>query len=60
MFFFNDVDDNLLDSDLLCDMDSNTHHDMFVSLITANKLTVSPTRDVAVFLFFIFVLAHCA
>ena len=35
-------------------MDSSTHHDMFASLIAANKLTVSTTRDVAVFLFFIF------
>ena len=40
-------------------MDSSTHHDMFASLIAANKLTVSTTRDVAVFLFFIFFFAHC-
>ena len=54
-----DVGDNSLDGDLLRGMDSSTHHDMFASLITANKLTVSTTRDVAVFLFFIFFFAHC-
>ena len=54
------VGDNSLDGDLLRGMDSSTHHDMFASLIAANKLTVSTTRDVAVFLFFIFVFAHCA
>ena len=55
-----DVGDNSLDGDLLRGMDSSTHHDMFASLITSNKLTVSTTRDVAAFLFFFFVFAHCA
>ena len=54
-----DVGDNSLDGNLLRCMDCSTHHDMFASLIAANNLTVSTTRYVAVFLFFIFIFAHC-
>ena len=52
--------DSLLDGNLFFDMDNSTHHDVFVSLIPADKLAISLTRYAAIFLSLIFVFEHCA